>query len=249
MPEGDLKKRLDQKIYESKRRRWFTRWWGILAIIGGFFAITVVVLFLFMMNFYFQKISSGELLTRAVDSVEQEARLDLLHNGEDPSLGPSTAPVTIVAFEDFECPFCLEAQPFIKRLLTKYDGEIRFIYKDFPLSAIHPNAQSAAEAAQCAFEQGKFWEMHDELFADQGSFAEAHYRTLAKKIGLNINQYNECYAGKKHTQQINEDIQLGRTLGVVGTPTFFMNGEFFVQGYGSELEDAFDTAIEYIKGL
>ena len=207
------------------------------------------MLFIFLVNFYYQKISSGELLSLAVDSIEQEARIDLLHNGNDPSLGLVTAPVTIVAFEDFQCPYCRQAQPALKQLLATYGRDVRFIYKDFPLNVIHEEAQAAAEAGQCAYEQGKFWEFHDALFENQERLSEAFYRTVAKEVGMNITQFNECEKSGKYRKQVNEDAQLGRTLGVVGTPTFFVNGELFAQGYSPELNQSFEKAIEFIKGL
>jgi protein-disulfide isomerase len=201
-------------------------------------------------NFY-RAYKNGSMVTPGTNlaQLRQDAKLDLLHNSDDPSVGPKTAPITIVAFEDFQCPFCFQAQPFLKKLLATHTGDVRLIYKDFPLSSIHPDAQAAAEAAQCAFKQGKFWEYHDELFANQSRYAEAFYRATAKKIGLNITAFNECLASGKSKQVISQDVDLGRTLGVVGTPTFFVNGELFAQGYSPDIDAQFEKAIEYIRSL
>ena len=215
----------------------------------GALAVVVLVIFIFLVNFYYQQLTSGAAVTHAVNGIRQSAKIDLLQNGSDPSIGPKDAPVTIVAFEDFQCPYCFQAQPFIRRMLAKYPGDVRFIFKDFPLTAIHENAQAAAEAAQCAFEQNKFWEFHDELFAHQDKLVETYFRVIAKDIGLNITQFNSCYNTGTYRQDIADDAALGRSLQVVGTPTFFINGELFSQGYESKVDNAFYQAIDYIRSL
>lgn len=245
----EFQERIKDNVYKGKVRPWYKRPSKLVLIFMGLGVSLIVASFIFLVIFYYQKISSGELVNQAVDTIEQSVRLELLHNGGDPSIGNVNAPVTIVAFEDFECPFCLEAQPFLKELLVKYGNDVRFIYKDFPLTTIHPGAQGAAEAAQCAHEQRKFWEFHDVLFANQDRFAEAYYRTVALDMGLSITDFNECMATGKTKKGIAEDLKLGADLGVVGTPTFFVNGELFAQGYSPALKSEFETAIEYIKGL
>jgi protein-disulfide isomerase len=246
-----LEERIKNTIRVKARRRWYSRWWGrVLLVVIFLFIVWSGAVVVQTIRYYRQYVSGGVIPPGAgLAELRQDAKLDLLHNGNDPSVGPKTAPVTIVAFEDFQCPYCLQAQP----LLATHTGDIRFIYKDFPLSSIHPDAQSSAEAAQCAHQQGKFWEYHDELFANQERLAEAFYRATAKKIGLNITAFNECMATGKSKQVISQDVELGRTLGVVGTPTFFVNGELFQEGYSAEkqkeIEQRFEKAIEYIQSL
>ncbi len=244
-----LQERIEQTIYASARRPWYRRWWGMVVVAIGVLAILWAILFAIQVVRYYREIASGNPAGTSLAELRQDAKIDLLHNGDDPSVGPATAPIIITAFEDFQCPYCFQAQPFLKKLLAKYSGDIRFIYKDFPLQSIHPDAQSAAEAAQCAHEQGKFWEYHDVLFSNQDRFAEAFYRATAKEVGLNITAFNECLATGKYKQAISQDVELGRTLGVVGTPTFFINGELFAQGYSGDLDGEFEKAIEYIQSL
>jgi protein-disulfide isomerase len=147
----------------------------------------------------------------------------------DPSreLGASDAPVTIVEFADFECPFCQKATPMLQELLTKYKGQVRLTFRDFPLEEIHPGAQRAAEAARCATDQGKFWQFHDMLFAHPGKVAEEDLRQYAVSVGLDAKQFNSCLRDGKFKAQVEQDFKAAVDAGVSGTPAFFINGVFF----------------------
>ncbi len=142
---------------------------------------------------------------------------------DDPSLGPADAPVTIIEFSDFQCPFCRRAQPTLKRLLREYKGMIRLVYRDFPLRRIHPQAQKAAEAAQCAAEQQRFWPYHDTLFAAT-SLQVADLKRYAQELGLNMTQFNTCLDSGKYAAEVQRDLQDGLQAGVNATPSFFING-------------------------
>jgi protein-disulfide isomerase len=252
MPPSSIQERVEQHIARVRRRHWYTRWWGILTVIAVLVALFFVTIFVFETVFYAQQIKSGALTYRAADLVQQGMTLKLLQEQDDPSIGPTTAKVTIVAFEDFQCPFCLKAQPFLKQLLVEHAGEVRFIWKDMPLSSIHDQAQSAAEAGQCAYEQGKFWEFHDQLFEHQDILGDDLYRSIAKSVGLNLSQFNVCYNTGKYRTKIAGNSLLGEQLGVVGTPTFFMNGQTvpILQGYTSSVTDqAIEQLIEVLKKL
>lgn len=139
--------------------------------------------------------------------------------------GSFNAPVTLVEFSDFECPFCEKIFPTLNKLLSDYQGKVRLVYKYFPLS-FHPNAQKAAEAAECASEQGKFWEYHDKLFANQSSgFSVDKFKQWAKDLNLNVTQFNDCLDSGKYAQKIQADFQEGVQKGVNGTPATFVNGQ------------------------
>jgi predicted DsbA family dithiol-disulfide isomerase len=140
--------------------------------------------------------------------------------------GNAAAPVTIVEFSDFQCPFCLRAHSTVQSLLTKYDGRVKLAYRDFPLREIHPRAQMAAEASRCAAEQGKFWEYHDLLFANPGKLAEAALKEDARTLSLDTAQFDFCLDSGKFKPAIEEDLQAGTNAGVNGTPGFFINGIF-----------------------
>lgn len=136
--------------------------------------------------------------------------------------GPDNAQVTIVAFSDFECPYCADAATTIKEILEKYP-QARFVYRHFPLPGIHSNAFRAAEAAECAAEQGKFWDMHDRLFANQFDLAETSLQAYALMLNLNMKQFNECMSSGRQRDVVEQDIADGEKYGVNSTPTFFVN--------------------------
>ncbi len=140
--------------------------------------------------------------------------------------GEPTAPVTIVEFSDFQCPFCKKTQDTLKDLLTKYHGRVKLAYLDFPLRASHPQAQSAAVGARCAGEQGKFWAFHDVLFADQSKLDEAGLAAHARTLGLDETLFHACVKSGKFKDKIEQDLQQGSKVGVAGTPAFFINGVF-----------------------
>ena len=141
-----------------------------------------------------------------------------------PFKGSEKAPVTIVKFEDFECPFCKTVQPTLAAVLKKYDGKVRLVHKDLPLEQIHPQAQLAAEAARCAGEQGKFWDYHDALYGNSPKLGAGELKSYAKQVGLNAAPFDQCLASGKYKAAVQKDLAEGAQLGVTGTPSFFING-------------------------
>jgi protein-disulfide isomerase len=141
-----------------------------------------------------------------------------------PVRGNPNAPVTIVEFSDFHCPFCRRAHPVIQQVLAKYGDRVRLVYKDMPLDNLHPNARAAAEAGHCAAEQGKFWEFHDKLFASEPDSSPATLNRLAQESGINVAPFEACYKARRFKAQVDASSQEGTRLGVTGTPTFFING-------------------------
>jgi protein-disulfide isomerase len=140
--------------------------------------------------------------------------------------GDPKAPITIVEFSDFQCPFCKKSESTLHELLTKYSGRVKLAYLDFPLREIHPQAQSAAEAARCAGEQGKFWEYHDALYADESKLDGAELLTRARALNLDEKSFQSCLNSGKFKSKIEADLQQGSKVGVAGTPGFFVNGVF-----------------------
>ncbi len=144
--------------------------------------------------------------------------------GNAPSLGPKGAPVTIVAFSDFQCPFCSRVVPTMKQIEDKYKGKVRVAFKNYPLP-FHDKAQLAAEAAMAAHEQGKFWEMHDKLFANQQALDRPNLDKYAEELGLNVGKFKEALDSGKFKGAVSADVQYANGLGGgMGTPTFFING-------------------------
>ena len=141
-----------------------------------------------------------------------------------PSVGPADAPVTLVEFSDFQCPFCARARPMIEALRDHYPTQLRIVYKHLPLEAIHPRARAAAEASVCAEEQGKFWEFYDKVFENQAHLSDDDLRGYATAIGLDPAAYETCRNDPKHNERIAADLAEARAAGISGTPAFVING-------------------------
>lgn len=161
-----------------------------------------------------------------------------------PIRGNPKAPVTIVEFSDFQCPYCSRARPTVNKVRETYGDQVRVIFRNFPLQ-IHAEAQKAGEAASCAGEQGKFWEMHDLMFANQQKLRVADLKEQAAGLGLNAEAFNQCLDSGKHAPDVQKDVEQGADYGVTGTPAFFINGrplvgaqpyESFAQLIDDELE-------------
>jgi protein-disulfide isomerase len=165
-----------------------------------------------------------------------------------PTLGPNDAPVTVVEFTDFQCPFCRRAEPTIKELRDKYGDKMRLVHRDFPLP-FHRQAFKAAVAAHCAGDQGHFWQYHDALFADQSKLGNDEFKAIAKKLDLNMPQFQNCLDKDEHADQIKKDIAAGEALGVDGTPAFFINGVSLVGAQPPEkFESLINTELAQTKG-
>jgi len=146
--------------------------------------------------------------------------------GNGPSVGPKTAPVTIVEFSDFQCPFCSRVVPTVKQIEDKYQGKVRIVWRNYPLP-FHNNAMGAAEAAMAANAQGKFWPMYDKLFANQQALDRPNLEKFAGEVGLDMGQFKADLDSHKYKGQIDADQQYANSLGGsggFGTPTFFING-------------------------
>ena len=157
-----------------------------------------------------------------------------------PSKGSPTAPVTIVEFSDFECFFCRRAVPMLQSLLDAYPNNVRIVFRDFPMDS-HPAARVAAEAARCANDQGKFWEYHDLLFANQGKLGVDALKQYAQQLSLNADDFSTCLTSRKHKAAVDRDIEDGRKVAVSGTPTFFVNGRAVV---GAQPIESFRAVID-----
>jgi protein-disulfide isomerase len=138
--------------------------------------------------------------------------------------GNKDAPVTIVEFSDFQCPYCARVQPTLRQVLQAYPNEVKLVYKDFPLS-FHQHARNAAKAARAAGEQGKYWEMHDLIFEKYSSLTVEMFKEFAAKLNLDMNRFASDFSSNKYDNLIQQDMNLGRKAGVAGTPTLFMNGK------------------------
>jgi protein-disulfide isomerase len=159
----------------------------------------------------------------AVDVLLEPMRVDVAATGS--GRGPADAPVTIVEFSDFQCPYCKRVLPTLEQVEQKYGDQVRLVYRHYPLS-IHPEAQKAAEAANCAGDQGKFWEMHDLLFEEQQKLAIVDLKDKATRLGLDAEKFGQCLDSNQHAETVATDMRDAIAAGVDGTPAFFVNGRF-----------------------
>ena len=166
---------------------------------------------------------------------------------DDPFVGPVDAPVTIIEFSDFQCPYCRRVQPTLKQLLAEYHGMVKLVFRDFPLRNIHPQAQKAAEASQCAAEQQQFWPYHDKLFANT-QLEEQTLKQYAQELGLDMQRFGPCLDSGKYAQEVERDLQDGVNAGVNATPAFFINGQP-VNGAApyERFKELVDTALEQAR--
>ena len=157
-----------------------------------------------------------------------------------PSKGPDAAPITIVEFSDFECPYCVRAEPTVKQLLEAYPGKIKLVFRDFPLP-MHPHAPKAAEAAHCAGDQGKYWDMHEKLFANSQKLEVGDLKGYAKDLKLDVAKFDKCLDSGEKSALVEKNRKAGEDAGVTGTPAFFVNGHSLS---GAQPLEAFKTIVD-----
>jgi protein-disulfide isomerase len=159
--------------------------------------------------------------------------------GSDHIRGSINAPITIVEYGDYECPYTGMAYPIIKEIMKQFGDQIYFVYRNFPLKDIHPHAQHAAEAAEAAAAQDKFWQMHDYLFEHQKALDDNHLLEYAQKVGLDIDKFKKEISGHVYTPLINKSLKAGIDSGVEGTPTFFVNGVHYEDSWDLDTFSSF----------
>ena len=152
------------------------------------------------------------------------AKLTLPVGERDHIQGPATAPITLVEYGDYQCPYCGQAYPIVKELQEQLGDRLRFVFRNFPLSTMHPYAEHAAEAAEAAGAHGKFWEMHDALYENQEALDDDDLIQYASTLGLDASRFTNELAKHTHAARVREDFMSGARSGVNGTPTFFING-------------------------
>jgi len=173
-----------------------------------------------------------KLRTQYIDDLKSKTNVRILLDpprqkvkmaAKSPSRGPSDAPIQIVEFSDFQCPFCFRVGPSLKQVFDTYGDRIHLVYREYPLPN-HPNAKPASEAGLCANDQGKFWPFHDRLFASQQRLSGSDLKQHAVELGLDAAKFNACVDSHKYAEQVESDISAGNDAGVNGTPAFFING-------------------------
>jgi NhaA family Na+:H+ antiporter len=153
--------------------------------------------------------------------------------------GDPGAPVTLVEYGDFQCPYCGDAYPVVHELLARFGDRLRFVFRHMPLSDLHPRAEAAAEAAEAAGAQGRFWEMHDRLFSHQQQLSDQDLRDHAEAIGLDVERFDLELRERRHAGRVAEDYSSGTRSGTPSTPRFFINGVIHLGSASpAELEEA-----------
>lgn len=232
--------------HAKKLRPWYKKWWGklILTIIALVLAIAIAAGF-YVKN-KIKEIQLGETQQLLI-SQQNVIRTAIQGDGSNYSLGVlSQAPITIIEFSDFACPFCQQSVAGLKQAVAQYPDKIKIVFRDYPL---HENSVELAQAARCAGEQNKFWEMHDLLFANQnqltttGEELKSALLILANNLSLEENQFLNCLETQKYIDKIRRDFEDGEKLQIDGTPTWFINGNRLT-GYLPE-----DKFLELVAGL
>lgn len=220
-------------------RVWYARPWLMIGLFVGTVALILGVAFALEVytikgelesgTFDFSRLSSeyeNQISARsdAPASSASPEELVQVSADDDPFLGPVDASVVIIAFEDFECPFCRQAFPEIREVMSAYQDRVKFVYRDFPNTTTHRQALDAALASECADDQGKFWEMHDKLYLNQPAFSKEQLKGYARELGLSATVFNDCFDTQKHLSEIQADTAAGVQAGARGTPTWIVNG-------------------------
>jgi protein-disulfide isomerase len=163
-----------------------------------------------------------------------EGRLTPPVSDEDHAAGPADAPVTLVEYGDFECPYCGMAYPIVKAIQRRLGTRLRFVFRHFPLKESHPHAKHAAEASECAAAQDAFWRMHDTLYENQHALADRDLLRYAGQLGLDVERTARELEEGTHARAVRDDFRSGVKSGVNGTPTFFVNGERYDGAWADE---------------
>ncbi|MDP4007365.1 MAG: thioredoxin domain-containing protein [bacterium] len=172
-----------------------------------------------------QPTGGGAVQPRTVDN--NGSTVDFIITADDHIRGNPEAKITLVEFSDLQCPFCQQFHLTVQQALTEYGDDLRWVYKHFPLDAIHPNARPAAEASECVWEQKGdegFWQFADAMFEQQERLSSSFYREMAQSLGMNLVQFDDCVSGRKYQDKVEQDYQEGIQAGVAGTPGSFVNG-------------------------
>ncbi len=200
---------------------WYRRWWviAIIAVVVVWFGLPLVFKPLAL------KYEQKQLLNLTNNNDSIPPARAILETTDDPSKGYADAPVVIVEFLCYQCPFSQQAYSILKKISSNYPDTVKLIIKDFPIESIHPEGVGAAVAANCADEQGKFWEYHDALYENQDKLGDVLYIQIANQLKMDLNKFGLCQKSLAVREEIIKDYDDGIKAGVLGTPTFFVNGK------------------------
>ena len=245
----ERKKYLELKArYGQKLSPWYKKWWGVIIII----LIGIILTIITAAGFYIWNQMKEYQATNSYNQeiTNQKTIEELINPGTGYFLGTNNAILTIVEFSDFACPYCEASHSILKKIVNKYPGKVKIFYRDLPL---HENSIDLSMAARCAGEQGSFWEMHDQLFANQdnlkvtGDELKTILYNLAGSLGLEEKAFSSCYENKKYLNDISADYADATTLQIKGTPSWFLNNQL-VSGHIPE-KDFLNLLETYFSSL
>ncbi|HSR89311.1 MAG TPA: DsbA family protein [Candidatus Udaeobacter sp.] len=221
--------------------RWYQTGWGVALLgLGGLVLFVVLAFGAITVKFWWQiKHGQGSLLQQQVyggftalqggNQSQEKIDRSVLEKGDFPYLGNPNAPITIVVFGDFRCPFTKEVWPTMERLANQYGYKIKLIFRNFPAKSLHPGTDKLSQIAVCAYEQGKYWKTHNYLFAQQDALpvtlSPTDIANLASQNDLDLDKLQKCLTNNQTATKVNRDYADGYRFGVGGTPTFFINGQ------------------------
>lgn len=221
-------------MLEKLKNKWFCKWWGIIIIVFIIFVLAEATYFFIKFFEYKKEIEAGGIITNTVlgqysiyegNNNIQETNVSRaeLETISDPRMGTDSPIMTIVEFGDFSCPYCFIMHRVLRDFVMENATKVQLIFRDFPLEENYNRAM----IADCAFEQTRFWQMHDDLFLYQESFSEDMVNKFGKEMGLDMDKFNTCRKEQKYKSEIEDDLTVGLKAGVSGTPTLFINGYKF----------------------
>lgn len=213
---------MEQDSAEINAKKWYNRWWGVVFLLILVFVVLSLGVFIYNFVYFVENGENQDVSFSLAKNVSIET-------ADDPAIGSENPLITIVEFADFQCTYCRQEAPILRKIILDYNDEIKVIFRDFPISSSHPDAMGAALAANCAHEQDKFWDFHDVLFQNQDNLSIENLLIMARDLGLDMGRFSECLGDRKYEMEIQNDLLDGIKLGISGTPTFFING-FKVEG-------------------
>lgn len=219
----------NQKVPENMpsrpfyKRKWLWLIAGLLILFLAWFVVSIILAYYDVKSGKYQPADA----TKAVDlpAVDGSQGLTTLYTDDDPSLGNKQAAIQIVEFSDFQCPYCAQAAVIMRQLLNDYSDRVYYIYRDFPIDTIHPQARLAAEAGECAQEQNKFWSFHDKIFQNQNNLYLTDLLSYGQELGFDMEAFGDCLESGRFKNEVENDFRTGVAAGVAATPTFFVNGQ------------------------
>ncbi|MBT6691138.1 DsbA family protein [Candidatus Parcubacteria bacterium] len=226
-----IKRRMADSLASSYYKSWFKRWWGKALLVLVIITIIAIIYFIGLVTTHYSHTNKGDVYNDVTgewispeEFIANRKVVGELLAEDDPWLGDEEPLIYIVSYDSFGCPFCKEAEGDIRKILEEFGSVVRFIAKDFPTEGTHPGVFDAHLAAGCANEQNAYWEYRDILYERQADFKEYDLKEWADELGLNQAQFRKCFDEGTYNSEIRQDYANGVQAGIVGTPSYMVNG-------------------------